>query len=121
LVEKSFKKFKTIYDANHLQQAIDKASAKAQAVLLTATDFREWDNSSSTAKHTFGRPRLSEVQTVYFKRGCTDMYYKASLNDEEYTCCRFLKLKSAQASAAGLLPQERGGGREECRLRRLRT
>ena len=96
-VEKGMNDKKMVFDENDFISIINNTGT---AVQMEPNDFIQYENGLSQGKYT-NKPLLANVQEVKFIRGSSEIYWKESLDDEEYEHGLFLKKKTDEKVLRG--------------------
>ena len=96
-VESELRRMKNVYDFEDFVAAINQHGI---AVSMNVEDFSFWENGASSAKFTV-KPILADVSVVQFRRGYTKIFWKTSMDDDEWQVGDFLKKKTASLLLGG--------------------
>ena len=88
-IEKGMRAAKSVYDRDDFTNIV---SASGIPVNMIANDFINYENGVSQGAYT-NKPVLAKVHEVKFVKGSTKLYWKNSIDDEEYEEGDFLKKK----------------------------
>ena len=97
-VEGAVRKMKNLYDFDDFQSAINQHGT---AVPMDVSDFSLWENGVSSAKFT-QKPVLANCCVVQFRRGSTKIFWKNSMDSDEWEVGDFLKKKVSSALLRGI-------------------
>ena len=86
-LERSIHAKKNVYDFEDFMNIIKK---NGTIIEIQASDFIQRENASSSAKFA-NKPILNTAQEVHFHRGHTELYWKLSLDDEDYQYGQFVE------------------------------
>ena len=89
LIEKGMRDRKNIYDGEDFKAVVNEVGV---AVEMQVEDFIMFENGVSQGKYTH-KPLLADVQEVMFKEGSTNLFWKDTVDDDEYQEGAFLKKK----------------------------
>uniref|UniRef100_UPI00358ECCF5 dynein axonemal heavy chain 8 n=1 Tax=Myxine glutinosa TaxID=7769 RepID=UPI00358ECCF5 len=96
-IERGMRSKKNIYDFADFVEVVDNSGAASQ---MGPADFSLWENGMSSAGFT-DKPVLRTVHVAQFRRGSSKIYWKTSIEDDDFSCGEFLKKKVAEKLLKG--------------------